>query len=117
MFIYLCIHNTYMNCLFLIANQSNIFTAANTIVTTVLLQLYYYYIYGINRFKTRQLDWAKVEDTATQAQVEERGFDNEGIYYFCYDFHVYTTLYYYSIFFILYCLTVYNINNIKKLYK
>lgn len=77
MFIYLCIHITYMNYLFPIVNQSNIFAG------------------GINRFKTRQLDWAKVEDTATQAQVAERGFDNEGIYYFCYNTTVFSLLYCY----------------------
>jgi hypothetical protein len=32
-----------------------------------------------DRFRTRQLEWAKVEDTRTAAIAEDRGFDDEGI--------------------------------------
>lgn len=31
-----------------------------------------------HRFRTRQLEWAKVEDTRTSAIAEDRGFDAEG---------------------------------------
>lgn len=69
--------------MFTLADNSCFARASNAIYITFVCahcdySRTYSTLFHCNRFQTRQLEWAKVEDTRLASMVEDRGLDDDG---------------------------------------